>query len=173
MTRIRPYAPTRPCRPRTAPSCWPSATDRQFETFAKLIEQPELATDPRFATNAARVENRSALMQALAPRAGVAHSDGVGSGPLRCPHPRAAPCSTSPPPLEHPQLAARGSIFEVEHPLAGAVKNVRSPVRLSEPAQTPAPRLGEHTAEVLGEHLSLKTAEIDRLVSEGVVALTN
>ena len=74
--------------------------------------------------------------------------------------------------LAHPQVAARGAIVECDHPVAGRVRSVGPPVRLSETpgrVRTPAPLLGEHTEEVLSERLGLSTADIARLRDAGVI----
>jgi crotonobetainyl-CoA:carnitine CoA-transferase CaiB-like acyl-CoA transferase len=68
-------------------------------------------------------------------------------------------------------LNERGFFIDIDHPRAGRTRASGFPVRLSAtPAQLrrPAPMLGEHTAEVLGE-LGLGTAEIEALRVDGVV----
>jgi crotonobetainyl-CoA:carnitine CoA-transferase CaiB-like acyl-CoA transferase len=75
--------------------------------------------------------------------------------------------------VEHPQVKARGTLIELEHPRVGRVRAVRSPVRLSRtPAQarTAAPIHGQHTREVLSEVLGLSAEEIARLETAGAVA---
>jgi len=75
--------------------------------------------------------------------------------------------------VEHPQVKARESLLDVDHPAVGKVRVVRSPVRLSEtPARrpTPSPVLGQHTHDVLREVLGLSDAEIARLEAADVVA---
>ena len=54
--------------------------------------------------------------------------------------------------VEHPQVQARGTLVDMDHPRAGKVRMVGAPVRLSATpgaVRTPAPMLGEHTDEVL------------------------
>jgi crotonobetainyl-CoA:carnitine CoA-transferase CaiB-like acyl-CoA transferase len=56
---------------------------------------------------------------------------------------------------DDPQTLARGMVVEVDHPAAGPVKALGLPIKLSDTpggVHGPAPRLGEHTAEVLAEH---------------------
>jgi formyl-CoA transferase/CoA:oxalate CoA-transferase len=75
--------------------------------------------------------------------------------------------------VEHPQVKARQSLREVDHPSVGKVRVVASPVRLSKtPAKrpTPSPIHGQHTREVLRDALGLTSDEIDRLAAAGVVA---
>ena len=72
--------------------------------------------------------------------------------------------------LAHPQVVARGALVESTHPVAGRVKMVGPPVRLSgTPGEVrrPAPLLGEHTNEVLRERLGLSDAEISALSDAG------
>ncbi len=73
--------------------------------------------------------------------------------------------------LEDPQAAASGTVFEVEHPAAGRMRQLASPLRF---AETPtrlrrhAPRLGEHGDEVLGE-LGYAPEEVAELRREGLL----
>ncbi|HET9597123.1 MAG TPA: CaiB/BaiF CoA-transferase family protein [Anaeromyxobacteraceae bacterium] len=75
-------------------------------------------------------------------------------------------------PQDDPQLRARGVFGEVETPWEGrALRALRTPVRVDGAAVAlrPAPRLGEHTLEVLAE-CGFGEPEVRRLVAEGVVA---
>jgi crotonobetainyl-CoA:carnitine CoA-transferase CaiB-like acyl-CoA transferase len=82
-----------------------------------------------------------------------------------------APVLTRDQVVAHPQVLASGMVMESEHPAAGRIRQTRPAARFSE---TPpelrrgAPRLGEHTAEVLGE-LGVLRDEIDTLRSRGIV----
>ena len=74
--------------------------------------------------------------------------------------------------VDHPQVKARGSIVEIDHPRAGKMRVVGVPVRLSATpgsVRTPSPALGEHTGEVLRELLGLSAAEIDALRAAGAL----
>lgn len=74
--------------------------------------------------------------------------------------------------VEHPQVKARHSLQEVDHPSVGKVRVARSPVRLSKtPAKppTPSPIHGQHTREVLREVLGLDADEIAKLEAGGVL----
>jgi crotonobetainyl-CoA:carnitine CoA-transferase CaiB-like acyl-CoA transferase len=145
--------------------------EKLWRTFCGLIERDELAADPRYASNAARVANRASLIDSLQQVfltkpyeewETILMRGGVPVGAI----------NTIDRVVEHPQVAARGSLVECEHPVAGKVRVVGPPVRLSEtPADVrrPAPLLGQHTDEVLRERLSLDDREIGRLRDVGAI----
>ena len=144
--------------------------DGQFARLCEVAARPELALDPRFATNAARVENRAVLVPILQALllgrsaqdwVGVLEGAGVPCGPI----------NDLSQVFEDPHVQSRGLRVEVSHPLAGSVPVVASPIRLS---RTPVrhgtpPLLGEHTRAVLGDVLGLSEAEIDALRREKVI----
>ncbi len=144
--------------------------DGQFARLCEVAGKAELAQDPRFATNAARVENRAALVPILAARfaarpaaewIAALEAAGVPCGPI---NDRAQV-------FDDPHVRARGVRVEVPHPLAGKVPVVASPIHLSEtPVRhgTP-PLLGEHTREVLGSVLGMAEDEIEKLRRDGVL----
>jgi crotonobetainyl-CoA:carnitine CoA-transferase CaiB-like acyl-CoA transferase len=71
-----------------------------------------------------------------------------------------------------PQVQARRTVVEMAHPLAGTVRVIANPVRLSEtPAdyRLPPPLLGEHTDAVLGARLGLDPATLAQLRRQGVI----
>jgi crotonobetainyl-CoA:carnitine CoA-transferase CaiB-like acyl-CoA transferase len=73
---------------------------------------------------------------------------------------------------EHPQHRARGFFEEVLHPVVGRVPIPGLPFRLGGVARwtrRPAPRMGEHNREILGELLGLRTQEIAALEAAGVL----
>jgi crotonobetainyl-CoA:carnitine CoA-transferase CaiB-like acyl-CoA transferase len=74
--------------------------------------------------------------------------------------------------LTHPQTRARGMVVDLVHPRAGPTRALGSPLHFSETPtriDRPAPLLGEHTREVLGE-CGYSAGEIDAFIAEGVVA---
>jgi crotonobetainyl-CoA:carnitine CoA-transferase CaiB-like acyl-CoA transferase len=145
--------------------------DKLWRTFCPLVGLDSLMSDPRFATNAARVANRQALIDALQAVflsrtyeewEAILIRGGIPVGAI----------NTIDRVVAHPQVAARGALVECEHPTAGKVRVVGPPARLSEtPAgvRRPAPLLGEHTAQVLRERLGLDDAEIERLRHIGAI----
>ncbi len=146
--------------------------DSLFERFCEAIEQPQLLADERYASAASRVENREAMDTALEailtkrPRdqwISRLRAKGVPCGAVR----DVGEICTS------PQLSARGMLQRVDHPVAGSVGQVGSPVVMhggdeAEPMRPP-PGLGQHTGEVLGELLGMEAEEVAALREDGVV----
>jgi len=139
--------------------------------LTKLVGMPELAEDPRFKTNAARMKNLAALTAILSaclkkrsPREWLADLDAAGIP--------AGPINKVGDMLADPQVIARDMVVELEHPKAGRTKAIGLPVKFSATPggiRRPAPLFGEHTREILVE-LGYGDADIARLVSEGAVA---
>jgi len=69
-----------------------------------------------------------------------------------------------------PQLAARGALVELDHPLLGPFGHIATPIRFSDDRLEPfrAPRMGEHVREVATQICGLDPAHVDRLEAEGV-----
>ena len=120
-------------------------TDRHFRLLCeRVIGRPELATDPRFAGNAARVRNRDRLVPLLESIFGTRRA---AVWVRRC-RAAAIPCSLVQGPLEALRSeAAAALVVEVEHPSAGRYPTVRNPVRIDGqrlPVRSAPPGLGEH-----------------------------
>ena len=74
--------------------------------------------------------------------------------------------------FDEPQVRARGVRLELDHPVAGKLPTVASPMRFSATPldyRTPPPLLGEHTEAVLRGLLGKDDAEIARLRADGVI----
>lgn len=142
-----------------------------WRSFCGVIGVPELASDPRFATNAQRVTNYAALRASLAP---LLHARPVDQW-LSTFEAAGIPCGrvrSVPEALEGPQVAARGLLLEIDHPTLGRGRFVGSPIHLSGAGRgstLPPPLLGQHTQEVLRERLALSAGEVEALAREGVV----
>jgi formyl-CoA transferase/CoA:oxalate CoA-transferase len=145
-------------------------SDRLWRICCPVLGVPELAADPRFATNAARAANRAALVDALQ-GALLTKSYGEWEAALMQAGVPAGAINTIDQVIEHPQVRARGALVETLHPSAGRVRVVGPPVRLSETPgelRTPAPRLGEHTAQVLSA-IGVSADEIAQLKAASVI----
>jgi crotonobetainyl-CoA:carnitine CoA-transferase CaiB-like acyl-CoA transferase len=144
--------------------------DGQFERFCAVAGCPELAADPRFAKNADRVRHRSTLIPMLEPllraRARADWLAALEAAKVPC-----GPINDLDDVFADPQVRERGMVEAVEHPLAGEIDLVASPMKLS---ATPAsirrapPLLGQHTDEVLQE-FGIDAAERARLRAAGVI----
>ena len=144
--------------------------DSQFRRFAEVIGAPELASNPRFATNPARVENREEVSAALSELLGRRPAQEWLELFYREKIP-AAPINSVPEVLEDPQVLAREMVVELPHPTAGSIRMVGSPLKLSETPvsyRSHPPLLGEHTDEVLAE-LGYSEEQVSALKELGVV----
>ena len=145
--------------------------DNLFRKFCEAAGCTELADDARFASNGKRVENRAELtrlLQAVFARRNtrewveLLEAAGVPNGPIN----NVAQV------FEEPQVKARGIKVELDHPVAGKVPTVASPMRFS---ATPVeyrlapPVLGQHTEEILRGLLQLDDAAIAKLRADGTI----
>ncbi len=140
--------------------------------FCATIGQPELAQDPRFATTSGRKQHR-VLLEALVGDVLSARTTAEWQHILTASDIPCAPVNTVAEALRMPIAAERAVVQEVDHPIAGRVPTIRSPVRFlgrfEDAAIRPAPLLGEHTAEILQDLLQYSSAETEALLSDGAV----
>jgi crotonobetainyl-CoA:carnitine CoA-transferase CaiB-like acyl-CoA transferase len=147
------------------------ANNSLWERCCAALERSDLAKDPRYATEASRVENRGTLVpllnQVLAARSGEdwmkrLEAVGVPAGRIR----------TVPQVCESEHLRARGMLVALPHAKAGTVKMMGVPIRLHATpgkARTAAPVLGRDTDAVLTRVLGLRRADVQRLRQTGVL----
>jgi len=141
--------------------------DREWHRLcSQVLGRPELADDPRFATNAARVAARGELDREIE-EALAAHSPDEVVALLDAAQIANARLNTVGDLLAHPQLEHRWA--ETESP-AGPIRTLPFPVSTggAEPGFGPIPAVGEHTGAILAE-LGLTDAEIAALRSSGAV----
>lgn len=145
--------------------------DAQFARFATLAGAPGLSTDPRFATNAARVQNRDVLIPLIAAlTAGktaqewlsVCDAQGIPAGPVNS----LAQVFAS------LQVASRDMTIAMTLGSGHAARLIGNPLKMSETPVTYAkspPALGADTAAVLTSKLGLTRAELSALAAAGVI----
>ena len=83
-----------------------------------------------------------------------------------------APVLTVDETAKNPQVLARDMLVEMNHPQAGRIKVLGSPIKLSETPvkiETPAPLLGQHNEELLSTLLGYSKEEIAKLRKDGVI----
>ena len=142
-----------------------------WRRLCDALEAPALAADPRFATNALRVENRTTLVPQLEKLFRERTVDDWLER-LRAAEVPAAPVNNLDRAFAEPPVAERGMIVEYDHPDVGRVRLPGNPIRMSGVTGTiskPAPRLGEHTDDVLKALLDLTPERIKDLRAEGAI----
>jgi crotonobetainyl-CoA:carnitine CoA-transferase CaiB-like acyl-CoA transferase len=165
---IVPYQPFRASDGEVILAC---GNDNLFRKFCEAAGCAELAVDPRFATNGKRVENRAEITRTLQELflkrtkrewTELLDAAGVPNGPI----------NDVAQVFEEPQVRARGVKIQLQHPVAGTLPMVSSPMRFSDTAleyKLPPPLLGQHTDEVLQTVLGRSESEIAELRVHGVI----
>ena len=142
----------------------------QWLAMLGAMGRSELADDPRFATSAARWENRDALNAIIEewtrarPKHEVMRTLGAAGVPCGA-------VQDTGEVLADPHLREREMILDIDYPTRGTYRTVGCPVKLSDsPAEvTRPPLLGEHTETLLAELCGVDPAEVRRLKDDGVV----
>jgi len=144
---------------------------RLWEKLCDIIGRPELKADDRFKSNSLRTQNFKALypyldsaFQSKTTAEWIADLEAAG---IPC-----GPINTIDKAVTDPQVLARDMIVETDHPVAGPVKMAGVPIKMSVTpgsVDTPAPLLGQHTAEILQQLLGLTAAEIEDLHKRNIL----
>ncbi len=143
--------------------------DSQWQRLCRVVGHPELADDPRYAENRARIARRSEVEALVSGWFRERNTDEwvklLEEAEVPC-----GPIHTIDRILSDPQIEALGLLKALVHPTSGALRVVGAPFHFSaddtEP-YLPPPRLGEHTSAVLKELLSLNDADLRELEREG------
>jgi len=120
--------------------------DRQYAKLCAILGVPGMATDPRFATNPARVTNRAELIPLLVERT-VRRTSADLFASLEAEGVPAGPVNTIDQVFADPQVAARGMRLALEEIGGATLPGLAPPVVLDGERPTsgdPAPRLGQH-----------------------------
>ena len=145
--------------------------DPTFERFCKTFGLEHLLDDERFATNAARVQNRQLVTDTLAPTL-RAHATSWWVEALERQSIGGGPINTLKDVFADPQIEAREVLREMHLASGERVPVVANPVRLS---RTPVdyriapPLLGEHTEEILRGELGFDEGQLAALRRSGVI----
>jgi crotonobetainyl-CoA:carnitine CoA-transferase CaiB-like acyl-CoA transferase len=145
--------------------------DSQFARTAEVLGHPEWASDPRFKTNRARVENRAAIdsliEQALERASAEAWITKLKAAGVPC-----GRINSVAEALSDPHTDARSMIETVEHPTVGTLRMLGIPFKFSDTPATvrrPPPTLGQHSEEILASELGIDASAIARLRQDKVI----
>ncbi|MBI3629288.1 MAG: CoA transferase [Candidatus Rokubacteria bacterium] len=149
-----------------------TASERHWQSIARVLGREDLLDNPDFASTparAARMEEIDAIVEAWTRPRGKDEVMAL----LTAAHVPCAPVRTTREVIDDPHLRARGVWVDVEHPRRGKTRVPISPIRLhgSAPAavERPAPLLGQDTDRVLAELLGLSADELAALHAAGVI----
>ncbi len=146
-------------------------TEGHWRNLLKAMGREELASDPRFATNADRIGHMDAVDAVVAdwtrtlPKMEIFARLKAGRVP-------AAPVRTAPEVMHDKHMHARGMLVEIDHPELGPITLPTSPLRLHGLGKAPAaasPVVGQHNAEVYGDWLGLSEGELAALAEAGAI----
>jgi crotonobetainyl-CoA:carnitine CoA-transferase CaiB-like acyl-CoA transferase len=146
--------------------------NRQFATLCEVMGISEIAADERFHTNEARVKNKQELTDILESRLQgkpiqewleLFSQHNIPCGPI----------ATMDQVFNHPQVIARDMVAHMDHPEAGEIKLVGSPIKLSRTKtkiERHPPIAGEHTAEIL-QQAGYSQEEIEHLKEKNIIQI--
>ena len=144
--------------------------DQLWERFCKAVVLENVMNDPKFATNAKRVENREEIVKIISDL--IVTRDGeewlkiLTDAGIPC-----GPIYTVDKIFADPQVLHREMVKELDHPKAGKIKVTGIPIKLSDTpgeVETAPPVLGQHTQEVLTE-LGYSDQDLEKLKQENVI----
>lgn len=127
--------------------------DNQYKALCTVLEKPELSTDEKFLTNPDRVKHREQLVpqlqEAFRTKQTAYWQKKCNENNIPC-----GPIQNLDEVIKDPQLIARDMFISAEHPTAGAIQMIGSPLKLS---RTPVtyrhhpPNAGEHNEEIINK----------------------
>ena len=142
-----------------------TGTNKTYRTLCDALERPDLATDPRFASNQSRVKNRAAIVAELSAvfrQHDTAHwMDVLEAADVPC-----APVNELDQAFAELKITAPDMVQQVVHPVLGSLSQLGVPFKFSNcggDIRRPPPMLGEHTEEVLATLLGRSAKDIEML----------
>ena len=149
-----------------------AGNDKLFALLCGLMGTPEFTSDPRFVTNIDRIANHEALKELIEKWTKTETIDSAVEKMLAAGIP-AGPINTIDRVVKDPHIAgAREMFVECEHPVVGKMKMTGNQIKLTNnkiDTFNPAPVLGQHNAEVLGEMLGYTPEQVEQLKADGVL----
>ncbi|MUV86982.1 CoA transferase [Natronomonas sp. CBA1123] len=150
-------------------------TDRHWPAFCEAVDRPDLLADERFETPASRLDHKSELTEAAAEELADWNREELVDALLEAGVP-AAPVNEPSELLEDDHLRETGMLVDFEGDHGGErkrLRTVKTPLsgdRIETEQRLDAPRLGEHSREVLADS-GYDDADIDSLIEDGVIEL--
>jgi crotonobetainyl-CoA:carnitine CoA-transferase CaiB-like acyl-CoA transferase len=148
------------------------ATDEQFRRMCKAMGLEALPDDARFVDNSARVANRSALSEIMAPKF-IERTSSQWEEIFKAATVPLSPIFNIAEAMADAQATARNLIWNMD----GAMRLIANP--LQHMSRTPAkpacapPELGQDTDDVLRNRLGMSDDEVTKLAAEGVISVVN
>lgn len=145
-------------------------SNKQWQALCPAVGHPEWLEDERFKTPALRDKNANERLQmtqdALLAKPAKEWLELLEEAGVPC-----APVLKRREVIDHPVVVANNLIQEIDHPVAGKIRQTRPAARFSKSEVLPvrgAPLLGEHNSELL-EEIGFSTDDIEALQSEGII----
>jgi succinyl-CoA---D-citramalate CoA-transferase len=151
--------------------CIVAGSDANFSRLCKAMDRPDLLDDPRFTKLADRAAHGDLINGIVADWTATLDAREIEERCVAHDVP-VATAYTAADIFADPHMTARGDLVTVDDPVVGALRQQAPfPRRVGEKVTPPAgaPRLGEHTREVLHEVLGLSYADIDQYAEQGII----
>jgi CoA:oxalate CoA-transferase len=146
-------------------------TEVHWQNLLKAMGREDLADDPRFATNAARVDNLEATDEIVTAWTSTKDKKEVCAAASRYRIP-CAPVRNVQEVMNDPHMHGRGMLERIDHPELGRIVVPTTPLRLhgaDKVATVPSPTVGQHNLEIYSGWLGLSSDEIVALKQQGVI----
>jgi crotonobetainyl-CoA:carnitine CoA-transferase CaiB-like acyl-CoA transferase len=146
--------------------------EQHWSKLCEAMGHPEMARDPRFTDNAARMRNLDELVATIEEWIRCQESDDAAIATLKAHHVPIAPILSVPEALQHPHLRQRGTVRTVQDRILGELDVPGFALRFSafpQPLTLQAPLLGEHNAEILTQWLGYTQDEVQELERRGIL----